>query len=91
MGIKGIPTKFVLLKVIELEVVLNQARTADTTGMECFSLPLHGSRRRGVDGALESEQSSLQCLTDGFSTCSVWNESDGLDVVWKMFSLDCNY
>ena len=73
MGIKGIPTKFVLLKVIELEVILNQASTADTSGTECFLVPPHGSKRRrvGVDRALESEQPSLQCLTDGFSTCSI--------------------
>lgn len=36
----------------------------------------------------ESEQSSLQRLIDGFSMHSIWSESDELEVVWKMFSLD---
>lgn len=48
MGIKGIPIKFVLVKVLELEVILNQASTSDTGGMECFLVPLHGSEWRRV-------------------------------------------
>ena len=50
MGIKGIPAKFVLVKVIELEVILNQTSIADTDGMKCFLVPLHGSEWRRVGG-----------------------------------------
>lgn len=54
MGIKGIPAKFVLLQVIELEVILSQATTADVTGMECSFVPLHGSGQ-GMRRELVSE------------------------------------
>ena len=50
MEIKGIPAKFVLVKVIELEVILNQTSIADTDGMECFLAHLHGSEWRRVGG-----------------------------------------
>lgn len=47
MGIKGIPIKFALVKAIELEVILNQATTANESGKEFFLVPLHGGGWEG--------------------------------------------